>query len=123
MCALRALLFDSHLTCSPLRATQQGRHVTRQADGAALTAEARQTREKDIEETASFEREVRARSQVLPNVPFRDTLIFWSGSREFRLMSATGDATASTVLYLPAEKVLVTGDVLVAPESGEGPPP
>lgn len=93
------------------------------ADGKPLTAEARQGREKDIQETADFEREVRARVQVLPNVAFRDTLVFWSGSREFRLMSATGDATASTVLYLPAEKIMVTGDVLVAPESGEGPPP
>jgi glyoxylase-like metal-dependent hydrolase (beta-lactamase superfamily II) len=54
---------------------------------------------------------------------FKDTLVFWSGSREYRLLSATGDATTSTVLYLPAEKILVTGDVLVAPESGDGPPP
>ena len=38
-------------------------------------------------------------------------------------MSATGDATASTLLYLPAEKLLITGDVLVARENGEGPPP
>ena len=95
----------------------------KQADGTPLTAEARRTREQDIEETASFEREVRARRQVLPTVAFRDTLILWSGNREFRLMSATGDASASAVLYLPAEKLLVTGDVLVAREDGEGPPP
>ena len=93
------------------------------ADGKPLTAEARAAEEKDIEETAMFEREVRARIQVLPTMAFKDTLVFWSGSREFRLMSATGDATTSTVLYLPAEKILVTGDVLVAPERGEGPPP
>ena len=94
-----------------------------QADGSPLTAAAREAREKDIEETASFEREVRALPRVLPNVGFRDTLVVWSGSREFRLISVTGDATASTVLYLPAEKLLVTGDALVAQESGEGPPP
>jgi glyoxylase-like metal-dependent hydrolase (beta-lactamase superfamily II) len=35
----------------------------------------------------------------------------------------TGDATGSAVLYLPAEKILVTGDVLVSPEDGQGPPP
>lgn len=93
------------------------------ADGTPLTAEARAEREKDIEETASFEREVRALPRILPTVAFKDTLIFWSGSREFRLLSATGDATASAVLYLPAERILVTGDVLVAPESGDGPPP
>ena len=38
-------------------------------------------------------------------------------------MSLTGDATASTVLYLPGRKILVTGDVLVSPEDGKGPPP
>jgi len=32
-------------------------------------------------------------------------------------------ATGSAVLYLPAEKILVTGDVLVSPEDGQGPPP
>src|SRR5262249_38318645 len=37
--------------------------------------------------------------------------------------SVTGDATASTVLYLPGRRVLVTGDVLVSPEDGKGPPP
>ena len=35
----------------------------------------------------------------------------------------TGDATGSAVLYLPADKILVTGDVLVSPPDGEGPPP
>jgi len=93
------------------------------SDGSALTPAARQIQEKDIEETASFESEVRALPRVLPSMAFRDTLIFWSGGREFRLMSATGDATASAVMFLPAEKILVTGDVLVAQESGEGPPP
>ncbi|MEO8450881.1 MAG: MBL fold metallo-hydrolase [Gemmatimonadota bacterium] len=95
----------------------------KQADGTSFTAEARRTMEKDLDETAAFEGEVRALPRVLPNMAFRDTLILWSGSREMRIFSVTGDATASAVLYLPAEKLLVTGDALVAQESGEGPPP
>jgi len=95
----------------------------KQADGTPLTAAARQAKEKDVEETAAFEREVRALPRVLPNLVFRDTLVFWSGSREIKLFSVTGDATGSAVLYLPAEKLLVTGDALVARENGEGPPP
>jgi glyoxylase-like metal-dependent hydrolase (beta-lactamase superfamily II) len=91
----------------------------READGSRLTADERRARENDIQETADFEREVRALPRVLPTVAFRDTLVFWSGNREFRLYSATGDATASAVLHLPAERLLVTGDVLVAQESGE----
>jgi glyoxylase-like metal-dependent hydrolase (beta-lactamase superfamily II) len=95
----------------------------KQRDGTALTAAARRQQEQDIEETASFAREMGAVPRVLPNLVFRDTLIFWKGRREFRLVSATGDATGSAVLYLPAEQLLVTGDVLVSPESGDGPPP
>jgi glyoxylase-like metal-dependent hydrolase (beta-lactamase superfamily II) len=50
-------------------------------------------------------------------------MTLWSGRREIRLLSVTGDATGSTVMYLPAEKVLAMGDVLVSPEDGNGPPP
>ena len=50
-------------------------------------------------------------------------MTLWSGRRELRLMSVTGDATASTVLSLPGSRILVTGDVLVSPEDGQGPPP
>jgi len=56
-------------------------------------------------------------------LPIARCTIFWRGAREFRLVSITGDATGSTVLYLPREKILLMGDALVAQESGEGPPP
>ena len=94
----------------------------KQSDGTALTAEARQKREADIKETGDFAAEVEAVPRVLPNLTYGDSLTFWSGRREFRLMSVTGDATGSTVLFLPAERILVMGDVLVRPETGEGPP-
>jgi len=95
----------------------------KQSDGSALTADARARMEKDIAETAAFAAEVAVRPQVLPTLAYRDSLVFWSGRREFRLMSVTGDATGSTVMYLPAEKILVTGDALVTQEEGNGPPP
>jgi glyoxylase-like metal-dependent hydrolase (beta-lactamase superfamily II) len=95
----------------------------KQGDGTPLTPAARARREWDIRQAENFEKETRAQPHVLPNLVFRDTLIYWSGAREFRLFSATGDATASTVLYLPKEQILVTGDVLVGPEEGDGPPP
>jgi glyoxylase-like metal-dependent hydrolase (beta-lactamase superfamily II) len=88
-----------------------------------ITDEARREKEKEIEETAAFAKEVATLPRVLPNFVFRDELTFWSGRREFQLFTATGDATACAVLYLPAEKILVTGDVFVRPEEGEGPPP
>ena len=95
----------------------------KQRDGTPLTTEARQKAEKDIAETAAFATEVANVKRVLPTIAFSDSLVLWSGGREFRLMSVTGDATGSTVLYLPAEKILVMGDALVTQEEGNGPPP
>jgi cyclase len=95
----------------------------RKADGTPLTAEARRKEEEEIASTRAFAAEVATIPRVLPNMAYRDSLVFWSGRREFRLISVTGDATGSTVLYLPAEKMLVMGDVLVAQEDGDGGPP
>ena len=92
-------------------------------DGTRLTPDGRRTMEADIADAQRFVTEVNGIPRVLPTIAYRDTLVFWSGRREFRLFSTTGDATGSTVLYMPAEKLLVTGDVLVAPEDGAGPPP
>jgi cyclase len=92
-------------------------------DGSALTTEARERMEAGIATTEQFVAEVKALPRVLPNVAFESEMTFWSGQRELRLMSVTGDATGSTVLYLPGSKVLATGDVLVSPEDGQGPPP
>jgi glyoxylase-like metal-dependent hydrolase (beta-lactamase superfamily II) len=95
----------------------------KQRDGSPLTADARQRSEKDIAETAAFATEVANVKRVLPTIAYNDSLVLWSGGREFRLISVTGDATGSTVLYLPAEKILVMGDALVTQEEGNGPPP
>jgi glyoxylase-like metal-dependent hydrolase (beta-lactamase superfamily II) len=95
----------------------------RLGDGTPLTEERRRQQEQDIAETSRFVDAVTAIPRVLPDVAFRDELTFWRGGREFRLFGMTGDATGSAVLYLPAEKILVTGDVLVSPPDGGGPPP
>ena len=93
------------------------------ADGSPLTPEIRARKEASIAMASQFKAEIEARPRVLPGWVYRDEMTFWSGRREFRLMSLTGDATGSTVLYLPGHKLLVTGDVLVSPEDGKGPPP
>jgi glyoxylase-like metal-dependent hydrolase (beta-lactamase superfamily II) len=95
----------------------------KRSDGTALTAEGRRAIEADLEDTRKFAAEVAAIPRVLPTIAFRDSLVLWSGTREFQLVSLTGDATGSTVLFLPREKLLVTGDVLVARANGMGPPP
>jgi glyoxylase-like metal-dependent hydrolase (beta-lactamase superfamily II) len=93
------------------------------ADGTALTAEDRTRKEASLARARQFAEEIASNPRVFPNLVFREEMTFWSGPREFRLISVTGDATASAVLYLPGSRVLVTGDVLVSPQSGKGPPP
>ena len=104
-------------------ALEEAKKAGKLSDGAPFTAEARRAMEEDIEQTARFVDEMAPLPRVLPDLAFKDSLTFWRGTREFGLVSATGDATASTVLYLPAEKIVVTGDVLVSPPNGSGPPP
>ena len=93
------------------------------SDGSPLTPEARARLEADAAMAEQASAEVAALPRVLPNLVFRDEMRFWNGRREFRLLSVTGDATASTVLFLPGSRILATGDVLVSPEHGQGPPP
>jgi cyclase len=95
----------------------------RASDGSPLTAERRSQLEHNLAESTALANELAATRQVLPTVTFQDTMRFRRGGREFRLFSATGDASGSTVLYLPAERLLVTGDVLVRQENGEGAQP
>ena len=92
-------------------------------DGSKLTPAIRARKEASLAMADQFEAEIRALPRVLPNETYREEMTLWSGRRELRLMSLTGDATGSTVLYLPGSRVLVTGDVLVSPEDGQGPPP
>lgn len=97
--------------------------VGRTADGSPLTTDRRRQMEDNLREAATLADELAATRQVLPTVTYRDSMSFRRGGREFRLFSATGDASGSTVLYLPAERLLATGDVLVRQESGEGAQP
>jgi cyclase len=89
-------------------------------DGSPLTAAKRQEMERDTRTAAAFASEIGATSHVLPNVTFGDSLIVWRGSREYRFFNVVGDASGCTALYLPKERMLLTGDVLVRAEDGQG---
>jgi cyclase len=95
----------------------------RLADGSPLTPERRRTLENNLAESKALANELQSTRQVLPTVVFGDSMSFRRGSREFRLFSATGDASGSTVLYLPAERIIAAGDVLVRQEGGKGAQP
>ena len=92
-------------------------------DGSQLTAERRAQMEENLAASMLLDADLAASRQVLPNQVFNDSLVIRNGDREYRLLSMTGDATGSTVLYLPKERILVTGDVLVRAEDNRGAQP
>ena len=53
--------------------------------------------------------------RTYPTLTYGDSLTLRHGGREFRFLSMVGDARGTTVLYLPKERILVTGDLLSYP--------
>ena len=92
-------------------------------DGSAADDDALQALRDDLEGRLAFEAEVAAVRRVLPTLTYADSMRLEVDGRRFDLYSLTGDAAASTVLYLPEEDILVTGDVLVRQEDGRGAQP
>lgn len=86
-----------------------------QADGTPFTGETRRTRENRFRVYQEFVAESQNVRRVLPTRTYTEKLTLKHGGREFRFMSLVGDASDSTVLYLPKEKILLTGDLIVHP--------
>ena len=85
------------------------------ADGSPLTPEQQSKDEKGIRLERDFVEESTTVHRTYPTLTYSDKLILRHGGREFRFMSVVGDADGTTVLYLPKEKILVTGDVISYP--------
>jgi hypothetical protein len=71
------------------------------ADGSPLTAEQRSKAEARVKRQREFTAEELTGHRTLPTSTYFEKLAFYDGEREIRLMSMTGDATETTVLYLP----------------------
>jgi glyoxylase-like metal-dependent hydrolase (beta-lactamase superfamily II) len=84
-------------------------------DGTALTPEQLRQDRSDLVDYESFVEESKKLRRVFPTMTFTDRLTLIHGGREFRFLSVTGDAEGTTVLYLPMEKVLITGDAVSYP--------
>jgi cyclase len=84
-------------------------------DGTLLTAEQRAKDENDLRLERDFVAEAATVKRTYPTLTYGDRLTLRHGGREFRFMSVIGDADGTTVLYLPKEKILVTGDVISYP--------
>jgi len=87
----------------------------KQDDGTALTPAQRKQDEADLHDYATFVAEQKTLHRVYPTLTFGDALTFFHGGREFRFLNVTGDAEGTAALYLPKEKVLLTGDAVSYP--------
>jgi cyclase len=71
------------------------------------------------EERLAVDRNFLAQKQSLrktyPNVTFSDSMTLILGGREIQVLHARAITPGDTYLYLPKEKVLVTGDILLSP--------
>jgi glyoxylase-like metal-dependent hydrolase (beta-lactamase superfamily II) len=85
------------------------------SDGTALTARQRSKDEDDVRLEREFVAEAMTVKRTYPTLTYSDKLTLHHGGREFRFMSMVGDAHGTTVLYLPKERILLTGDVLSYP--------
>jgi cyclase len=92
-------------------------------DGTPLSADQRSHDEADVRDYGTFVDEATHLRRVFPTMTYDGQMTIEDGGREFRFMSMTGDAEGTTVLYLPREKVLVTGDVVSYPIPYITPPP
>jgi glyoxylase-like metal-dependent hydrolase (beta-lactamase superfamily II) len=89
--------------------------IGKEPDGNALTSEQRRKDEDDVRLEREFVAEALNVKRTYPTLTYTDKLTLHHGGREFRFMSVVGDADGTTVLYLPKEKILITGDVLSYP--------
>ncbi len=96
---------------------------TGEADGRKLTEEQKeQVRGRMERRTAHLEKLREVTEFVLPEDTFTDSLTLRRG-REVRLLHFAGHTRGDVVLFLPAERVLMTGDLLDdLPFTGHGSP-
>ncbi|MBZ5492575.1 MAG: MBL fold metallo-hydrolase [Acidobacteriia bacterium] len=86
---------------------------------AAKAKNAPPERVKAAEDRLAVDRDFLAQKLALhktyPNVTFTDSMTIMLGGREIQLLHAQAITTGDTYLYLPKEKILITGDILLAP--------
>jgi cyclase len=87
----------------------------KQADGTPLTSAIRAEDEDDARNFADMAREVAAEPRVFPTLTYNGAMTLHEEGREIRLLEVTGDCEGTTVMYLPKEKILVTGDAVSYP--------
>ncbi len=85
------------------------------ADGKHLTAKDREDLRAQLAGEDRFLAEFRAVQTKLPTLVFDKALTLHHGGRELRFLALPGHTAGDVALYLPAEKILFSGDLLAYP--------
>jgi cyclase len=87
----------------------------RTSDGRRLTPKDRAELNSQLTLGARFLAEFKATPSRLPTLTFADTLTLFHGGRELRFFRLPGHTAGDVAVFLPAEKILLAGDLLVYP--------
>jgi cyclase len=85
------------------------------SDGQRLTQADRADLDSQLTLGGRFLAEFKAMHSKLPTLTFGDALTLFYGGREFRFFRLPGHTGGDVAVFLPAEKVLLAGDLLVYP--------
>ena len=93
------------------------------SNGEPLTDQQRRLLEMRVSTFSRQLPDLRQTHIVLPDVTFDRSLSLYSGNREIRLTHYAGHTSGDVAVFLPAEKILVTGDLVDdMPYTGDGSP-
>jgi cyclase len=84
-------------------------------NGEPLTPELRAQTALELQQIRDMVGEQLKVHRTYPTFTYSDWMTLRHGGREMQLISVTGDAAGTTVLYLPKEKILITGDTVSYP--------
>jgi len=95
----------------------------RARDGESLTDQQRSLLQMRVRTFSSQLPDLRQTHIVLPDVTFNSSLSLYSGQREVRLTHYPGHTRGDVAVFLPAAKILITGDLVDdMPYTGDGSP-
>jgi len=106
-----------------LEAAEEQLVTGRRRDGSPLSAEDRQQLRAAIERRRAYLDRIRGVEIALPDAVFEERLSLYRGETELRLLHVPGHTRGDVVVFLPRQRVLITGDLLDdLPYTGHGSP-
>jgi glyoxylase-like metal-dependent hydrolase (beta-lactamase superfamily II) len=104
---LRQPTLASNLAALPGRAAEMRARARGETD-----AEAREVLLRDAASTDAYAEDLAALVPAPPRLAFTDALTIWLGAREVRILHlGRGHTAGDTVIHLPAERIVCTGDL------------